>query len=111
VFFDTLPGVEVANLALNNTYTQKYQMKGLGDVIFSSLIVPFIQKHAETLGICMIYLFALPYENLIKTYEKYGFHRLPQKEEEQLHNRIKPTYDESCIFMYQLLNEMRRPAS
>ncbi len=104
--FDTVPGVELANFAINNVFVQKHNAKGLGYLLFSGLIAPFVQEHAKTLGIYMIYLFALPYERLMKTYESYGFHRLPAKAENQLHQRLKPTYDESCIFMYQLLSEI-----
>ena len=107
ITFDTLPGVELANFAVNHAFVQKHNAKGLGYLLFSGLIAPFVQEHAKTLGIDMIYLFALPYERLMKTYESYGFHRLPHKAEEQLHQRLKPAYDESCIFMYQLLHEMR----
>ena len=107
ITFDTVPGVELANFAINNAFAQKHNAKGLGYLLFSGLIAPFVQEHAKTLGIDMIYLFALPYERLMKTYESYGFHRLPHKAEEQLHQRLKPAYDESCIFMYQLLHEMR----
>ncbi len=107
ITFDTVPGVELANFAVNNAFVQKHNTKGLGYLLFSGLIAPFVLEHAKTLGIYMIYLFALPYEPLMKTYESYGFHRLPHKAEEQLHQRLKPAYDESCIFMYQLLHEMR----
>ena len=107
ITFDTVPGVELANFAVNNAFAQKHNTKGLGYLLFSGLIAPFILEHAKTLGIYMIYLFALPYERLMKTYESYGFHRLPHKAEELLHQRLKPAYDESCIFMYQLLHEMR----
>jgi len=106
VTFDTVPGVELANFAINNAFMQKHNLKGLGALLFSELIVPFVKKHSNTLGICMIYLFALPYDKLIKTYEGYGFHRLPATAEKKLHQRLKPMYDTSCIFMYQLLNEM-----
>ena len=106
VTFETMPGVELANFAINSTFAQKHNVKGLGYLLFSRLIAPFVQEHAKTLGICMIYLFALPYERLIKTYESYGFCRLPSKAEEQLHQRLKPAYDASCIFMCQLLNDM-----
>ena len=107
ITFDTVPGVELANFAVNNAFAQKHNAKGLGYLLFSGLIAPFVLEHAKTLGIYMIYLFALPYERLMKTYESYGFHRLPHKAEELLHQRLKPAYDESCIFMYQLLHEMR----
>ena len=106
VSFDTVPGVELANFAINKTFVQKHNAKGLGYLVFSGLIAPFVQEHAKTLGIYLIYLFALPYDKLLKTYEGYGFHRLPSTAEEQLHQRLKPTYDDSCIFMYQLLSDL-----
>ena len=106
VTFDTLPGVELANFAINSAFLKKHNVKGLGYVLFSRLIAPFVKEHAKTLGIYMLYLFALPYERLMKTYENYGFYRLPPKAENQLHQRLKPAYDESCIFMYQPLSEM-----
>ena len=103
VTFDTIPGVELANFAVNNAFVKKYNAHGLGYLLFSRLIVPFVQKHAKTLGICMIYVFALPLLKLIQTYESYGFHRLPLADEALLHQRLKPTYDKSCIFMCQLI--------
>ena len=106
VSFDTLPGVELANFAVNNAFLQKHNAKGLGNLLFTKLIVPFIKEHAKTLGIYMIYLFALPYTKLIQTYERYGFKRLTPKDEGMLHQRLKPAYDKACIFMYQPLSEM-----
>ncbi len=105
VFFDTLPGVELANFALNHNFTQKYDVEGLGNILFERIIVPLVQQLSNSLGIYLIYLYALPIERLIKNYEKYGFRRLPADAEEQLHRRIKPAYDHSCIFMYKLLHE------
>ncbi len=104
VTFDTMPGVELANFAVNDVFIRKYDAKGIGYLIFSKLIVPFVQEHAKTLGIYMIYLFALLFAGLIRAYENYGFGRLAPQDEALLHRRLKPTYDESCIFMYRLLN-------
>ncbi len=105
VVFDTIPGVELANFAINAPFAQKHDIKGLGYMLFSELIMPLVKEHAKTLGIYMIYLYSLPYDKLMQTYENNGFCRLPSKAEEQLHQRLKPTYDKSCIFMYQLLRE------
>ena len=106
VSFDTVPAVELANLAVNRTFVQKHNAKGLGYMMFSELIVPFVKEHAKTLGICMLYLFALPFPKLIQAYKSYGFKRLTAKEENLLHQRLKPNYDASCIFMYRLLSEL-----
>ena len=106
VTFDTMPGVELANFAVNGTFARNHNVKGLGYLLFTRLIVPFVIEHAKTLGIYMIYIFALPYPKLIQTYENYGFRRLDYEDEALLHQRLKPAYDKSCIFMYQPLSEM-----
>ena len=50
-----------------------------------------------------IYIFALPYEGLIQRYGQYGFKRFEPGHEADLHRRLKPSYDDECIFMYQIL--------
>ncbi len=105
--FDTLPGVELANFAINRYFVEKTSTYGLGKVLFRELIAPFVLEHAETLGIFMIYLFSLPQQKLMATYVSYGFQRLPKDDEEQLHQRLKPTYDKSCIFMFQTLKALK----
>ena len=106
ITFDTLPGVELANFAINKTFAEKYNSHGLGKVLFLDLIAPFVTQLSEYLGIYMLYLFALPYKKLMSTYESYGFKRLPSLAEQELHKRIKPAYDQSCIFMYQTLRDL-----
>ena len=102
--FDTLPGVELADFAVNQTYISNHpDLKGVGLVIYNKFILPVIRQAAETIGIKILYIFALPYEDLIARYEKYGFSRLEESLEIELHNRLKPKYDESCTFMYRML--------
>ena len=102
--FDTLPGVELADFAVNQSYIRKYpQQKGVGFVMYEQFILPLIKEAAALIGIKLIYIFALPYNNLIARYEKYGFMRLEESAESELHSRIKPQYDESCIFMFRML--------
>ena len=102
--FDTLPGVELANFAVNSAYIDAHpNYKGIGAIIFSEFVVPIIEKTSEDIGIRVVYLFALPIDKLINRYETYGFMRLDKKSEDSLHARLKPVYDESCVFMYQLL--------
>ena len=105
--FDTLPGVELANFAVNRKFVDKYDSHGIGHVVFRELIIPFVFQLAENLGIYMIYIFALPYPTLITAYEKYGFQRLSSEAELALHQRLKPNYDQSCIFMYQTLQQLK----
>ena len=102
--FDTLPGVELANFAVNSSYISRYPyQKGVGYVIFKKFILPLVDMAAGYVGIQLLYIFALPYEKLMKRYERYGFRCLPDTEEADLHKRLKPRYDESCHFMYLLL--------
>ena len=105
VVFDTLPGVELANFAVNDSYMRKHpEVKNIGSLIFSEFIRPIIADVAERVGVRLIYIFALPNEKLLQAYgERYGFVRLDSASEAELHQRLKPQYDEGCIFMYQLL--------
>ena len=105
VEFDTLPGVELANFAVNSAYIDAHpDYKGIGAIIFSDFIVPIIEQISRKIGVRVVYIFALPIEKLINRYEAYGFKRLDEKSEGSLHARLKPIYDESCIFMYQHLS-------
>ncbi|MBQ6240529.1 MAG: hypothetical protein IJK56_09295 [Firmicutes bacterium] len=103
--FDTLPGVELANFAVNSSYVQKHkELKGLGVVIFNQFILPIVRQTSENVGVKILYIFALPYEDLIKSYhDRYGFSRLADQYEDELHKRLKPYYDQYCKFMYLIL--------
>ena len=104
VSFDTLPGIELANFAVNSSYIRQHpESKGVGLLVYYDFILPIIRKVSEEVGVRIVYIFALPLTSLINRYQDYGFRRLPSKQEEQLHRRIKPSYDENCIFMYQLV--------
>ena len=107
ITFDTIPGVEIANFAINNSYIQKHpKSKGVGFVIFNKFIRPAIEEAANHIGVTIIYIFALNYPRLLELYhEQYGFVRLDQESENRLHSRIKPAYDQGCIFMYQMLRK------
>ena len=103
-FFDTRPGIELANFAVNSSYTAKHkELRGCGRIIFDLLIVPIIEEVSMKVGVKYIYIFSLPFETLMKRYGDYGFKRLTSRQEEELHRRLKPNYDEGCIFMYQEL--------
>ena len=99
--FDSIPGVEMSNFAINSSYIQKHpQERGVGHVIFTNFVLPVVDKASETVGISILYIFALPAKTLIDRYRAYGFSRLNWKQERSLHRRIKPRYDQGCIFMY-----------
>ena len=104
--FDTVPGVELAQFAVNSSYSLYNKVKGIGEIVFYYFILPIVKEISKDLGVSFLYIFALPEERLINHYkDKLHFKRLSHEEEEKLHSRIKPRYDESCIFMYQSLNE------
>ena len=102
--FDTLPGIELADFAVNQTYVKNHpNLKGVGLVMYNNFILPIVHEAADLIGIKILYLFALPYRELIDRYTTYGFSRLEEEYEMALHKRLKPDYDESCIFMYRML--------
>lgn len=95
--FDTLPGVELSEFAINQKYISHHpKKKGCGIIMFLGLIIPIVKKVQEAIGVKVIYIFALPEQRLIDTYIKeYGFRRLDKCDEDNLHNRIKPRFDYS----------------
>ena len=103
--FETLPGVELAAFAINQNYMSDHpENKGCGASIFFDMIIPIVKQVQETIGVKVIYIFALPQQRLIDTYaNEYGFRRLDKCDEENLHKRLKPRFDHGCIFMYQLI--------
>ena len=105
IVFDTLPGVELANFAVNDGYMDNHKnLKGVGTVVFNQFVLPLVRRSAEDIGIKILYIFALPREKLIARYkEDYGFSRLTDVYEDELHKRLKPFYDDTCIFMYMIL--------
>ena len=79
----------------------------MGYVVFTHFIRPIVEEISSMVGVKLIYIFALPYERLMRRYEEYSFQRLQEEAERHLHARLKPAYDEGCIFMYQLINKDR----
>ena len=104
--FSTRPGIELSNFALTHAYIKNHnELKGCGLTIFTDFIRPIALETSELIGVKDLYIFALPLDNLQRQYiEKYGFVRLDKESEEQLHKRLKPAYDKSCIFMFQTLH-------
>lgn len=104
VSFDTLSGIEFANFAVNDVYIHNHpNAKGIGLLIFLDFIIPIVRRVSVEVGVRIIYIFALPFESLINRYRDYGFKRSSKSNENQLHRRIKPSYDENCICMYQMV--------
>ena len=102
--FDTVPGVELANFAVNDSYIKNHQeQKGLGAAIFKYCVLPIARDAQDYIGIRFIYIFFFFYAGLIKRYQSYGFSRLSRLQEKSTHKLIRPRYDRGCIFMYQTL--------
>ena len=50
--FDTLPGAELADFAVNQRYIDNHpDIKGVGLVIYNSFILPVVREASETIGI------------------------------------------------------------
>lgn len=103
--FDSIPGIELANFAVNSMYKEAHsEYEGIGKIIFVDFILPIARKAANHIGITYLYIFALPYDTLINYYKSLGFGRLSFLEEFFMHRRIRPRYDKRCIFMAQKIN-------
>lgn len=99
--FDTGPGIELADFAVNDRYLKRHPMaRGVGYIIFLDFVLKVVTNVSKEIGINILYIFALPFPKVISRYIDYGFIRLPKKQERLLHRRIKPNYDQGCIFMY-----------
>ena len=100
--FDSVPGIELANFAINKRYKDSHpETSGLGFYVFKKFILPIVQRMSVYVGANSLYIFALPEERLIKHYGDMGFYRLPESQEKFVQCHVKPKYDEGCIFMYQ----------
>ncbi len=100
--FDTKPAVELANFAVNSSYIDNHpKLKGCGYIVFTNYIMPIVNQVSSLIGVKYLCIFALPIDSLMTRYVDYGFKRLSKQSEEDLHKRLKPDYDEGCIFMYQ----------
>lgn len=103
--FDSLPGIELSNFAVNSSYKEAHkEYEGIGKIIFIYFILPILLDVSKNIGVHYLYIFALPFENLIRYYKSLNFTRLNSVEEHLVHKRIRPHYDKNCIFMYQRLH-------
>ena len=99
--FDTLPGIEIANFAINDTFREKNKIDfKLAGLILQKYILPIARKVSEQVGVYLLYIFSLPIDKVMDNYKEMGFVTLPQELEDFLNKRVKPAYDKSCRFMY-----------
>lgn len=102
--FYAVPAVELSNFAVNSAYRTKHpEVRKIGETMFRDFILPIARTVAELIGVQALYIYALPEDELIEHYSTFGFSRLEPELEEFVHKHVKPAYDESCIFMYQIL--------
>lgn len=101
--YSVLPGIEVANLAVNKTYTDKHPEAShkLGAFVFRNYVMDKVLEAANLIGARVVFIYALPKDDLMAYYStELGFTRLPKEIEDALHRTMKPDYDENCTFMY-----------
>lgn len=102
--FDSVPGIELANFAVNESYRKRHKnIPGFGAYMLDEWIIPKAKEAQAIIGLRVLYIFALNNPTLIRMYEQRGFHRLPPYQEWIMHKRIRPRYDQGCVFMYQIL--------
>ncbi len=102
--FDSFPAIEMANFAVNKKYKDSHpDVIKLGANIFENFILPISRCMAKYIGVSSLYIYALPEAKLIQHYQKMGFSRLPESQEQFVQYHVKPKYDAGCIFMYQIL--------
>jgi hypothetical protein len=95
------PCVELAYFAMNDAYlnTHPYN-KGTGLLVFNDIIVPIVKQMSQLIGAKGIVGYALNIPTLLERYiNDYGFSRLEQNNEEELHQIYRPANDEDCIFI------------
>ena len=100
----TIPAIELSNFAVNETYRQNHpDVNKIGRTIFYDFVLP-IARHIQTLSaVKALYIYALPEDKLLKHYTTLGFTSLAEEDLQFIYDRVKPTYDDGCIFMYQIL--------
>lgn len=100
----SIPSIELSNFAINDNYRQRNpHLKGMGKIIFTDFILPLVKFIQQFTGIQTLHIYAIPENRLIEHYKTFGFTRLSEEDEQFVYDRVKPAYDNGCIFMYQIL--------
>lgn len=104
--FESLSAIELAYFAVNSTYVENHPISShYGTLFFSEFIYVLAKMASEIIGASILYGFSVNEDKLLKHYlTEYGFDRLSEKYENELHERFRPYTDDRCIFIYQLLD-------
>lgn len=101
---NVISGIELTNFAVNGKYRVRHpKVTMVGARIFYGFIMPQIREIRETLGVKILYIFALDQVPLLNYYKRLGFLSLQKQDEQFVYQTCKPSYDVTCIFMYKLL--------
>ena len=82
-----------------------YRPKGkrvekVGGYVFFRFVLPLVRHVSSLIGARLICLYALPVPRLIRYYETLGFRRLDTAGSDFVYGRVKPKYDQGCVFMF-----------
>lgn len=102
--FDTVSGIELAELAVNEAYIEKHPYyKGCGLIIFNDFILPICEKIKSFVGCEILYGYSVDTKgDLLERYlSEYKFIRLDPESEKRVQERFRPFFDKGCVFIYQ----------
>lgn len=96
-----ISGVELKNFAVNMSYRRKHpKVKNIGSKLFFNIIFPRIKKWSYNTGASILFIFALPYDNLINYYKRLGFEEDTNEFTDFVNEHSRPSYDNECKFMF-----------
>lgn len=97
----TIPGIELSNFARNTNYRPgRKGIEKVGGYVFFRFVLPLVRHVSSLIGARLLCLYALPTSRLIRYYETLGFRKLDSAKMDFIHKRIKPKYDQGCVFMF-----------
>lgn len=103
--FDVITGVELTNFAVNDAYREARDViPKLGAYLFITFVLPLVREISKYVGSKFLYIYALPENELMKHYATMGFQTIPSKQAKYVYRHVKPSYDKTCVFMWQPIN-------
>ena len=102
--FNSIPGIELAEFAVNDKYREKHsEIQHIGTIVFSSFIYKLALQISKCLGAFFLYIFALNQPTLIDYYISLNFRNLSEEEKTNTAHFFTPRYNKNCVFMCQRL--------